>query len=498
MAAPPTLVSVGEVLHLFWLDRVPNATGGTVVRYAIIDPDGNIRTPPRSLAAPADSRFGWPVAVVADGRIILAWMARIADTVQLMAAVLGSDGTIIRAPIPVGPPAEESGQITMVPSGGRIHVAWSQFDHGERKIWYLRMSFDGSIQVPARAVAPGDAATLVPGSPLRLLYWSPTGIDTYRLVMAEFEDRSLGNSHLLTGTLLLPRLMPVVAIPASNTVDLLLPVLERAFGASGRLYHIRVHNGEASPREAMPTGPVADVAAFPGSGQALIVWSQATGRKRNSEVFTAVFDTVRTRLLPPDRITYTPAGSIRPSIISGDGWRAAAWLEVAGITRFQVAFAGTRHPRRTRFLLGAPELDLYRPGPTLGFAVTVLASTLPYALLFTIAFGLPALGLALLSGGLFGSFAWWERLRARRRLRLYLFLLLVALLQMGGRFLVPGAPTVGMLMASLLVVALAALPMTKGTWFRQELGVWITGGAVLVVQFLSVLFPWGVQQLSQY
>ena len=496
VAAPPALVIINDMVHLFWLGR--EGTGPVALRHAIVDADGRIISAPRTLAARADSRFGWPVAVAVGQQIFVAWMAREGDSVQLMTTLLRNDGTVLRPPSAVAPPAEESGRVAILSSGGAVHIAWSQFDHGERRVWYLRVSPGGDVEVPPRAVAPGEAPALVPGPVVRMLWWSPTAIDSYRLVLADLVEGESRNLLPLTGTLLLPRAMPAIAVPSAGSLDVLLPVLERAFATTGRLYHIRLRGGEASPRRLLPTGSMADLTGFPHGGQAAVTWSQATGRRRNSEVFAGVFDPANGQLSPPARITYTPAGSIRPSIAKGDEWRIAAWLEVTGITRFQVAVASTRHPRMMKILLGIPELDLYRPGQALGFAVAVVASTVPYALLFSIAFTLPALGLAFLAGAVFGSFGWWERLRARRRLRLYLFLALVAGVQAIGRVVVPGSPTAAMLLMSLVGTGVVALPATWSNWFRQDLGFWTTAGSVLVAQFLIVLFPWGIQQLSQY
>lgn len=496
VAAPPALVITNDTVHLFWLDR--EGTGPVALRHAILDADGRIIASPRTLAARADSRFGWPVAAVVGQQIFVVWMAREGDSVQLMTTLLRNDGTVLRPPSPVAPPAEESGRVAILSSGGAVHIAWSQFDHGERRVWYLRASPGGDIEVPPRAVAPGEAPALVPGAAVRMLWWSPMAIDTYRLVLADLVGGEASNLIPLTGTLLLPRAMPAIAVPSAGSLDVLLPVLERAFATTGRLYYVRVREGEASPRQLLPTGSVSDVTGFSSDSHALVTWSQATGRRRNSEVLAAVFDASNSQLSPPTRITFTPAGSIRPTIATTDAWRIAAWLEVTGITRFRVAVASTRHPRTMKILLGIPELDLYRPGQALGFAAAVLASTLPYALLFSIAFGLPALGLSFLAGAVFGSFGWWERLRARRRLRLYSFIALVAGVQVIGRVVIPGSPTAAMLLVSLFGAGLIALPATRTSWFRQELGFWVICGAVLAAQFLIVLFPWGMQQLSQY
>lgn len=503
VAAPPALIFAGGLFHLFWLDA---ESGLVVVRHGAVDASGTVRIPVQRLAVGADTRFGWPVAAAAGGQIVAAWMARTGAELRLMVAVVDTRGEVINPPHPVGPPAEEAGRIAILAQGGRIHLVWSQFDHGQRRVRHLPLTPAGAAIHPARPVAPGDAPAIVPGAG-SLLWWHPVGFDTYRLTMATISDDGLTAAphqmvqraaRAITGTVSLSKIVPVIPVPGAGTLDLLLPIVERAFGTAGRLYHLRVTGEGASPRRlVLGFRSVADVTVASAHGLTTVAWVEAVGRKRNSEIFAAIFDPQSQRLAAESRITLSPSGSVRPAVAAGPtGW-AAAWLEVAGFNQFKLSFAMSSASRRDRILLGIPELDLFHPGRLITFSMTVLASVLPYAALFAIAFGLPAASLGLLGAAVFGSFRWWERVQTRPVLRLALLLALTLIFQLIGRALILGRPGGPALVISLSVVGVAALSLPR-RWQREPLGFWGIAGLALLLQMLAVLFPWGARILSQF
>lgn len=502
VSASPALVSVGSEFHLFWLDRpfdnIHGTQGGQVaVFHAVLGISGNILASPRRIATGADSRFGWPVAAATRAGVVVAWMERAGDSVRLMAAGLDATGTMINPPRPLAPPGEESGRISILAVGDRVHIAWSQFDHGQRRVWYLQTTSTGAVDVQARPIVVGDGPTLVSGAPLRLIWWESTGFDTYRLVMGMMNQGVVSAVRPLTGTISLTRIVPVITVPGPAWLDVLIPVVERAFGTAGRLYHLRLdEEGPSQRQQLLPVRSVADVTAVLSDGRLVIAWSEPAGRRRNSEVFAAIFDGRTRGLSAESRVTYTPAGSIRPTLAAAGSESFITWLEVSGVARFRVSFATTTN-RRVRFLLGIPELDLDHPGRLLIFSGTVVVSTLPYGALYAMAFALPAAAVAALAGGIFGGFAWWEAVRGRAVSRLALFLLLTLSLQIAGRALIPGEPASRTLITALVLpLAIAFVAARRGA-LRQGVAFWTTVGVILFSQLLIVLFPWGARQLSQ-
>jgi hypothetical protein len=121
----------------------------------------------------------------------------------------------------------------------------------------------------------------------------------------------------------------------------------------------------------------------------------------------------------------------------------------------------------------------------------VIVSILPYAALFSAFYGLSSLALLLIAGVVLGGFP-------RGLLRLGVFLGLVLAFQLLGRRLIPGTPSAALLAVSLAVPGAAALAFLR-RWGRATGIAYLTGTvAVLIIQMIAVLFPWGVRQLSQF
>ncbi len=497
VAAPPALVPTSDGVHLFWLDRQGNEV---VLFSSVVDLTGTTLRPPQPLARGVDSQFGWPVAASVGSRIVLAWMARGTEGVQLMGAVVGTGGELLSPAHPLAPPAEESGSLALALEGDRVHLAWSQFDHGTRNIWYLRMSADGTVEVQPHPVSTGEAPTLAPGAPMRLLWWEPTAFDTHRLMAATLHEGILRHISPLTGPILQPRVSPVIATAkAPDGLDLLIPVVERGLGTRERLSHVRLGTVGPSPRRTLlQSRSMSEVAASSIDGQTVVMWTSPAGRTQHLEVFAAPFRPRTRDLAPVTRVTYTLGGSRRPAIAAMGNTLFAAWLEVHGVNRFRLAFASTQHPRRMRFLLGAPELNVFRPGRLLTFAAVVLLSILPYAAVYTIGFALPALGLSVLASAVFGGSKWWDALQERPVVRFSLFLVVVLLFEITSRTVIPNVPEGRTLFLALLGPAVIGLLLVRGRYLRQTMHFWAVGGIILLVQLLLVLFPWGVRQMSQF
>lgn len=497
VAVPPVLIPTPTRLHLFWLDR----RGETAALfYSAMDPRSGTHTVAQPLATGVDTQFGWPVAATVGSRIVLAWMARDPGGVQLMAAVLEMSGAVIAPAHPLAPFGEESGSIAMLPAGDRIHLAWSQFDHGQRRIWYLQLSADGAVAFRPRPVALGESPTLLAGDPTKLIWWESTGFDTQRLVVATLTDGSLTDARPITGPILQVRVSPVFAASGAHGLDVLLHVVERGFGTRERLYHVRLSSsGGPSPLQPLlQARSVSEIGGNTVDGQPLVVWTAPAGRTQHLEVFAARFDGAVEDLVGESRVTYTLGGSLHPTIAAAGEAVFATWLEVAGLNRFRVAFATTQHSRRRLFLLGVPELDLFHPARVAVFASTVMLTLLPLIMVYAVGFVLPAMGLALVGAAVFGGFAWWDRLQERPAARLSLFLLVVLLLQIASRVVIPGMPGARGLLAALAAPAGLTLLVSKGRPFRQTIHFWLVCGAILVIQFVIILFPWGAHQLSRF
>lgn len=490
VAAPPALAAVADQLHLFWLDAPVRET---VLRHAVVDKLGRVLRSPADLAVNADRRFGWPVAAATNQSITVAWISRSGGVVQLMTAALDPSGAVRAPPAPAAPPGEESGRISVQASAGGVDLVWSQFDHGARRIWYARLGPDARAVIPARVLTSGDAPALVSGS--TIVWWDRVGFDTYRLMQASLTGGQLTRAQPLTGTIGLTRILPVVPVRSAAALDLLIPIVERAFGTAGRLHHIRVTSDGVSPRVLLlPGRSISDLTIS--SSSSIVAWVEAVGRRRNSEVFAAAFGP-QVRLTAPSRVSLSPSGSIRPAVSILGGQPVAAWLEVTGITRFKLLLA-IPSARRARFLMGVPELDLSRPMRLLAFGMTVTASVLPYAAILGIAFGLPTTAATILAVTVFSGFGWWRRLTSRATHRLAAMLVFIIFMQIAGRSLIPGNPPPVLLITAMASTGLFGLVAARYGWLRETIrlavGVWL----ILFVELVVVLFPWGAAQLSQY
>jgi len=499
VAAPPAVVVADGTVHLLWIHRPPASPPATgELWHAAATVAGRSTVAPQRIAQEVDTRFAWPVAVRSGSRLFVAWMARREDTLRLQVTLLGLDGRIERTVSVGAPGAEEGGRISLGAADGIIHLAWSQFDSGGRRVWYARFASDGSLRLPARPVVRGDAPALVATDGIRLLWWAPVGGGNHVLQIVSLDD-SPPMPEALTGTVLLVDPLPPIPFPAQGGLDVLVPTTERAFRTSGQLYLVRVRGAGVTARLPLSRGrPVADVSAVAAvGGDGFVVWSEPSGRRQNAEIFGATFDSATGQLTGVTRLTYTPAGSFRPAVTASAGGPVAAWLETLDIARFQVVLGTPAGGRPRRFLLGVPELDLDRPGRLLAFAGTVVAGVLPYAALFAATFGLGALAVLLLAGAVLGGFAWWERVRRGEMIRAALFLGTALVLELLGRPLIPGGPGSRFLAACLIIPGSLGLWLAhrgRGSWMPQ-----LTAASVaLGLQMITVLFPWGVRQLSQF
>jgi hypothetical protein len=501
VAAPPAIVPAGGLIHLVWLDRPPGSPPATgELWHAALGPNGRRAIGPRRLAAGADTRFAWPVVARTGAHVHVAWMERTAQGLRPRVTVLQATGSVVRHAAPDGPAAEEGGRLAILasasPRGAVSHVAWSVFLAGGRAIWYARVAEDGRTVAPAQRLTDGEAPALAPGDPPRLLWWSPAGGGTYVLRVAtlrlEGTSASLADEEALSGALLLASPLPAIPAGGDSALDVLIPTLERSFRTSGQLYLVRMRGSAVSARLPVSRGrSFGDVSAWTGGGEPLVVWSEPAGRRRNGEIFAAPLEPSGS-LGVPVRVSYTPAGSLRPALAGPEVF--AAWLETVDVTRFRlVAARGSSRPRA--MLLGAPELDPGRPTQAAAFAGAVLLSVLPFAGLLAALYAVAAGALLFLAGALLAGSRWWHPMGISRIQRLGAFFGIVLVLQLLGRGWLPGSPgplllTVGL--AGPAAVALAAVRRYPG-------GVAVLAAAcgALALQMVVVLFPWGVAALSQ-
>jgi hypothetical protein len=199
----------------------------------------------------------------------------------------------------------------------------------------------------------------------------------------------------------------------------------------------------------------------------------------------------------PSRITLTIPGSLKPAAEVVDGGPVVVWLEVAGFGRFSLSFASSASPRRRAFLLDVPELDLYRPGPSLVFAALVVLSILPIALLVAGVTLVAAAVLVAVVQMLAAPSGRAQDVLDRPPVRLGATLAVTGAIQVAARGLIPGQPHALALAAPLiclgtLVVVWASrrdpAPMPR----LLVLFAAVLGGAVVA------LFAWGAGQLSQF
>ncbi|MGH2347890.1 MAG: hypothetical protein ACRDFT_00325 [bacterium] len=494
--ATPAMAVLRDRLHLFWLDQDAS------LQHAIVDTGGRLQKPVQEIFRGADARAGWPATASSGDRIAVAWMGRAPGGLALFVAVLDPAGAIVRAPRQLTSAAESSGRIAVVPYAGGFAIAWSQFAEPRRRIWIVQLNRDGRPARRPQPAADGDGAALSAGRRLRLLWWQPVGFDTYRLMLADLLRPAGARSApaALTGTISLPRVVPVIPLrEAGASLWILLPIVERGFGTSGRLFQLHYDGiSGVSPRVLATPGSVFDIAAAEAETGTLVTWSAATGRRRNTEILGALFDRSLGRLSAEFRISYTIAGSIRPAAVSMRGDWAVAWLEISGVGRFRLVLSVARTGPPATFLLGIPELNTRRPAQLLAFSGTVIAAVLPYAAVLAVAFFLPALVLAVLVAAVVGQFSWTETVRRRRWARFSLFLAGALALQVVARGFIPGSPGVWLLLGGMVGPAGAgALLVTRASRLSGELAFWAMAACGLFVEMIVVLFPWGAGLLSQ-
>ncbi len=509
-ARPPLVVDgVGRV-HIFYIDR---ETAGGVVRWITTDLDGRILGGPRVLGA-ADLRARALAAAIDGSGIRVAWVAPAGERMRVVSMrVRDTADTTIRdaatGPVePLAPPAEDAGPIALAPSARGAHAAWSQASGGRREIWYWHPGLVAPVSIGA-----GDAPGLSvgPAGP-SIVWWQRAGFDTYRLVTAPLgaaaptppggtaSDPS--EPEPLTGRLATSRLQPpAVAHDAAGRLHVVFGTEQRGFGpAVGRLSLLAVGaDGSVSPRRAVaPASPfAAGAVAVPWHGGVAFAWTDLrSGRSRNPEIYVGL---VTDGVLRERRLTYTLSASVLPALAPGPGAAlTAAWLEVASVGRFAVQLATTARPVPQRFVLGIPELDLYRPGDAAAFAFTVLFGTLPYAALLTLATSLLTAAALAVGGPVFGNTRWWAWLTASgcRAGIAALTVALVGLAVVGGA-LFPFIPRLPLGAATGILALIWA-------WTRVRRGAPLTFGQraalVLSVVFgVSVVlaFTWVARTLSQ-
>jgi hypothetical protein len=484
------LVTLNGRTHLYWL-------GGRRERprllHASVGRSAGTSTP-QVISEAVDARAGWPVAAAAGTRVAVAWMSLVPNGYALTVAVLEDGDKVVRTAA-VGPTAEESGRIAIIPHAGGWSVAWSQFADSGRRIWFVRLDSSGRPVAPARPVADGDGAALAPGA--RLFWWTPVGFDTYQLTTAPM-DGTL-RPRTLTGTISLPVVIPPIPLDIGGSTEVLLPVVERGFAAMGRLYALRVDPSGSGERVLLTPQSVIDVAAAGTGNEALVSWSAVSGRRRNSEIFAMLLSGPRTFAPDASRVSFTTEGSSRPSVAPlADGW-VAAWLEVAGEARFRVVVSTATWGRAPAFLLGIAELNPRRPGRLLSFAAIVTASLLPYAALYAAGFLLSMSVLVALFGAVGGSFAIGAAVRRRPWLRCLLALVVVGAVELAARSLIPGNPTATAIILSIAVLGAVASPLGAILMRREgELALWAVVAAAVLIQMSVILFPWGARLLSQF
>lgn len=500
-AIPPAVAVAADRIHVFWVDRRgPTASAGDLW-YTILSPQGRVTRSPSRLRTAVDTRLAHPVAVPWAGGVAAAWMARTPEGVTLEIAVLDGAGSLHTLLQPDATPREEAGRIALAPSpDGVLHAAWSQFDGEQRRIWYTRVMAAGRAHSAPVAVTAGDAPALMLDPAPRLFWWTSAGAGGFQLMTGSLASGHLARSRALTGTISLVHPLPVLPARLDTESVLLIPTLERAFSTAGRLYAMRPGTGDGLPPRVPVLGQtrLSDVSLAQHDGAALAIWSQAVGRRQNSELFAArLLGDGGALLEPPSRLTYTIPGSLRPAAALIAGAPAAVWLEVTGFGEFSLSFGTSAAPRRHRFLLGIAELDLYRPGALVGFAALAAASVLPIALLLTATTLLPATLLLLVVQLLVTPFRRLDAFFRGPVVRLAAVLIATLAIQVTARGLIPGRPTPALLVVPLACVALPALALLA----RRDVGTLprgLTVAGLVLLGTVIALLPWGAGQLTQF
>ena len=510
VAVPPAVAVTGARVHVFWLDRGgPTEVAGDLW-HAVLSADGRPLMPPSRLRSNVDTRLAFPVAVPWGSRAAVAWMTRASGGAILEIVLLGADGMPLAMLRAHEVPREEAGRITLATSGadGPLHVAWSQFDRGERMIWYARVvspdpvaaergGLDLVVSAPV-AVTSGDAPALMLDPHPLLLWWEAEGAGAFRLMIGDLSPAGLTSRRPLTGAIALVAPLPALPSHVGQTAVILIPTIERTFSTAGRVYAVNPVQAAAAPHRTPLLGrtSVADLAVTEGDGIAVAVWSQPTGRRQNSEIHSA-------RLLgeeilePPSRVTFSIPGSLKPAGAVISGHPAAVWLEVTGFGRFSVSFATSATPRRRLFLLDVAELDVYRPGPSLLFAFLTTLSILPIALLVAAVTLMAGAILVAVGQMLAAPFSRVDDLLGRRGVKMGALLVATGLIQLAARGLIPGHPH-----PLALAIPLASLGIPVVSWVSRQPAGAMTGllavsGTVLGA-ILVALFSWGAGQLSQF
>jgi hypothetical protein len=332
----------------------------------------------------------------------------------------------------------------------------------------------------------------------RLFWWEPAGAVGFRLLTGIVGPDGVTRRRSLTGTIALVAPLPVLPAALDTGSILLIPTLERTFSTAGRLYAMRLGGG-SDPPPRMPLlgeAPVSDVAVAQGSGSPVAMWSQAVGRRQNSELFAARLGRGERLLEPASRLTYTIPGSLKPGVVVVEDAPAAVWLEVAGFGQFSITYGTSAHPRRHRFFLAIPELDLYRPGGLLAFAVLTVISVLPIAALLMGATLLPSMLVVLMAQMIVAPFSRLDEWLRRSAGKAVVTLAVTLAIQVAGRALIPSRPD-----PALLAVPMVAVGLPVVVWLvrrgREDLAAGLLTAAVVLVEAVVVLFPWGAAQLTQ-
>ena len=506
-AVPPAVVAAAGRVHVFWLDRrSPTAPAGDLW-HAILTPSGRLARSPSRIRTEVDVRLAYPAAVPWGGGVAAAWMTRTSHGVTMELAAMDGEGGLKVSLQTGAAPAEEAGRIALASSpDGVLHAVWSQFDTGQRRIWYARVTAAGRASSRPVAVAAGDAPALILDPDPVLFWWEPAGAGGFRLMTGSLKSGRLTSSRALTGTIALVYPVPVLPVRSGTETVLLIPTLERAFSTAGKLYAMRVGDSDGlAPGSGLPQRVpllgqtrVSDVSVGQHGRRAVAVWSQPVGRRQNSELHAArVMWDGEVSLEPPSRLTYTIPGSLKPAAaVVGDAL-AAVWLEVAGFGEFSLSFSSSAAPRRHQFLLGITELDLYRPGALIAYALLAAASVLPIAFLLTATTLLPAALLVLIAQMIATPFRRLDESLRTPMIRLAAVLLATLAIQLMVRDLIPGRPAPALLAIPLAGAALPALTFLA----RREMGglprALIPAGIVFLAAVVA-LFPWGAGQLTQF
>lgn len=505
-ARPALVLEPGGRAHLFYMDRQGE---GAVVGWAAVEPDGGIGRGPRVVGS-ADLRAPWVAAAAAGQEIVAVWVAPSGEGMRVVLLRFRADGGGAAGPASRGglhgPPADDAGPIALAASADGVHALWSQASGGRRLIWYL-----GPRMTSAAPVGPGDAPGLSvgPEGPVGV-WWERTGFDTYRLVAVRLDGRASRDSRPgglapasvqpLTGNLATSVLEPpAVAHDAAGRLHAIYGTTLRGLGpAVSRLTALQLDAPGTPARRGF-------AAASPWAAQpAAIAWrrgiaaawaDQRSGRSRNLEIYAAFTDE---GLTTEQRLTYSLRSSLRPALAAAGEVLTVAWLEVLPDGKFELSLATTARPSRRLFLMGIPELDLYRPGGAAAFALTALLGALPYAAMMALATGLLTGAVLAVGRAVFEETRWWRWLAASAaRSTLASLALALGLLSAAVGALFPFVPRLGPGPgAAVLALAWVTLRL-RG---RDEVPLGLRLASLLAVVFAvaaALALAWTARALSQ-